>query len=152
MINISLYDNGSGGRVETKGVNLVITRSLYTEIYIALFGGQTEKVTTSTPDTKKIEMGWFGNKPGNERRWVNSQTEAILSGMVITPTNIAKLENAIASDLKQLKKYGESTYTVSVPKPNRIDINIQMVGDNKEYQFVWDNTMKEVIISSKVKV
>lgn len=150
MINQALYDNGSGGRKEIKGNTPVINSSLHTELYIALFGGQVEKPTTGQTETKNIEKGWWGNKPYNPQRWVNSETEAQLKGMVINPNNISKLESALKNDLKKFEKYGTVSFTIGV-KTNRVDINIKIAGDSKEYLFVWDNTVKDVIISTRTK-
>jgi len=148
MINFSIVENGSGGRIETKNSNPVLHNSLITELYIALFGGQTEKVTNGYYETKKMEEGWFGNSPANSSRWINSETENALIGKTITPSMISKLESAIGADLKKFEKYGAIEYSVAIKSRNRIEISIKIEGNNKEYKFVWDGTVNEVILAA----
>lgn len=148
MINFSIVENGSGGMIETKNNNPVLHNSLITELYIAMFGGQTEKVTNGYTETKKMEEGWFGNSQANSSRWVNSETEAALIGKTITPSMLSKLESAIGADLKKFEKYGTVEYSVEVKSRNKVEILIKIEGNNKEYKFVWDGTVNEVILAA----
>lgn len=148
MINFSIVENGSGGRIETKNSNPVLHNSLITELYIALFGGQTEKVTNGYTETRSMEEGWFGNSTANSSRWINSETENALMGKTITPSMISRLESAIGADLKKFEKYGTFEYSVAIRSKNRIDIVIKNTDYNKEYKFVWDGSLKEVILAA----
>ena len=148
MINFSIVENGSGGRIETKNSNPVLHNSLITELYIALFGGQTEKVTNGYTETRTMEEGWFGNSQASSSRWINSETESALMGKTITPSMISRLESAIGADLKKFEKYGTFEYSVAIRSKNRIDIIIKNTDYNKEYKFVWDGSLKEVILAA----
>ena len=148
MINFSIVENGSGGRIETKNSNPVLHNSLITELYIALFGGQTEKVTNGYTETRSMEEGWFGNSQASSSRWINSETENALMGKTITPSMISRLESAIGADLKKFEKYGTFEYSVAIRSKNRIDIIIKNTDYNKEYKFVWDGSLKEVILAA----
>lgn len=148
MINFSIVENGSGGRIETKNSNPVLHNSLITELYIALFGGQTEKVTNGYTETRTMEEGWFGNSQANSSRWINSETENALMGKTITPSMISRLESAIGADLKKFEEYGTFEYSVAIRSKNRIDIIIKNTDYNKEYKFVWDGSLKEVILAA----
>lgn len=148
MQNISLYENGNGGAVEFKRNNIQLTNSLYTAIYIKLFGGNIGSSTELNRIAGEYTKGWWGNKVSDgKENWINSETERTLRGIDTTPRSLQKIKNSAEKDLESLSKFGDITVEVSMPQLNRVSINIQVkeiIGESS-ITFTWDSMRKEVI-------
>ena len=80
-----------------------------TDFILTLFGGQ------SAPE-------WWGNLVGDVS--YKSETQKVLDNMPITSSNLVLLEKAVIKDLKSAKIVKYETLTISIPKPNRVSIEI----------------------------
>lgn len=152
MKNELIYEAGGGGDMFIQGNNIVTTDSIYCSIYLCLFGGNREASTKRDNDVKEIREDWWGNSVGESSKWINSETERVLTGITLTNSNLTLIKQAVEKDLKKLSGYGEFTVEVSFLGQNklRIDITAEQIDGESDVSFVWDATKNEVILNKRV--
>lgn len=144
MINYTIYDNGNGGKIYFNK-DIFTSNSIYTIVYLKLFGGNIEQNTELKKEVD-IDYSWWGNfKTQNKSTWINSNTERQLNGMTINQKNLVLLEDAIKEDLISLGKIDVEISVVSINRLS-IKITIDQKNETKELELLWDDTKKEVII------
>lgn len=153
MINQMLYENGNGGSKSITGNDIAVTGSLYTMIYIALFGGNVEADTKATEQEDNFDNSWWGNfKNESPDTWINSKTERVLIGADTTFRTGIEIKKAVKADLKRFQKYGDIEVDITFPRLNWIDIDIA-IGEPENQtniSITWDATKKEAIINQKI--
>jgi phage gp46-like protein len=139
-----IIENGNGGSIVLNGGKIETTASVWTDVYIALFGGNVGEQTTTK--VKKENNDWWGNdRLAGSYSWTNSQTETMLRGMTLTIPNKAKLKTTIETDLKKLKDLGNFNVDVNYTGLNRVEIIIKT--QNEAKTFVYDKFTNSIILA-----
>lgn len=135
MIDLMIYETGSGGDLESKSGYIQTIDSLTNQVYLALFGGN-------------IEGDWWGNSLLNEENKMFSSFENELRNVSLNSSGIAILENAAKKDLEYLKKYADIKISGSVPGLSKFKLEVELTQPNdisEKIVFVWDGTKNELI-------
>lgn len=136
MTDVLIYqtvDNGdiivNNGLIETNG-------GLQSAVYLSLFGGNEN-------DNGLVEsLQYWGNVLETEKaRKYSNETQYLLRSIPSIPVNLRRLEEAISRDLQwilDVNAASEITVNASIPDVNKVKIiiNIQMVGEESEFEFV----------------
>lgn len=151
-MDLSIYETGDGGDVIFQGGDLVRTDSLFNQIYLALFGGNTKQTTREAEPQNEDNIqrfDWWGNKvlfsdkPENQ---FNSLTERELMQTALSSSGRSKIEATIKQDLQFMSKLADIDVSVSIVSTSRIEINILFKEPNEVEQnltFLWDGTKLE---------
>jgi len=148
MIDRVIYESGNGGSRAIQNNTIATTESLYTMVYLKLFGGQVEVNPNPNPKTGQLNKGWWGNDINDDpTNWITSDTERVLRGATTTSTQLNEIRKAVERDLKSIEKYGEIDVFVTSQSKNRISIEITITQSETEsdIQITWDATNNEVI-------
>jgi len=151
--DILLYENGSGGEMKVMNNDLVLSETLYNQIYLALFGGNVEASTKGNELTNEERFDYWANQLFHRQRkgrQFNSITEKTLFNIVLNSSGRNEILRAIQKDLSFLNSIVDNEITVSIISKNRVEISIIMRKlsnlEDKTLQIIWDNSINEVII------
>lgn len=150
MINDTLIEDGNGGALFIKNNDIQQTDSLYTLVYLALFGGNVEENTVKDIVTGELNFDWWGNdKNEPAENWVNSETEKLLRNIALTSRTRFDIIQAVKNDTKKLEKFGKIEIEVTYPEINRVEIIVTIrepnVKESNRLILIWDNTKREII-------
>lgn len=136
------------GGPDLDGHKLNTDKTLYTPIYLSLYGGNTEADTTEERQPAGVDnLDWWGNlyqDATGEARF-NSRFERTVMGTPFTSAAFKDFEKAIADDLEWLitakivKKLSSSFTLIS---QTRLEIIIYLAHPDdieEKYQFLWEN-------------
>ena len=152
MPDLALQETGNGGDIQLKGNDLVITDSIFNQIYMGLFGGNPEASTTGEELTTEQRRDWWGNNlllqdlPDIQQ---NSTLERTLNEVALNSSGRLQIEEAAKKDLEFLKEIAEITVETKIFDVDKIEIIIfAKETENIEPQifiFIWDATKQELI-------
>lgn len=150
--DLHIFESGSGGELAKIQGDLVLVESLFQVVYISLFGGNVEASTLGNElDSQERKDYWanaliFPNKPS---RQFNSETEKTLTQVPLNSEGRLKIESAIKLDLDFLKNIANLQIEVNISSLDKVDILITLDSitnqTNQQFQFIWDNSKKQVI-------
>jgi len=153
MTDLALHETGNGGDIQLQGNDLVITGSIFNQIYMGIFGGNPVASTTGTELDTEQRLDWFGNgllfqdEPEIQQ---NSTLERTLNEVALNSSGRLQIEEAVKADLAFLRDVAEISVETSVTDIDRIQITIlAQEPDNIQEQafiFIWDATKEEIII------
>ena len=152
--DLTLYESGNGGDLILSDNDIDQTSSLWNNIYIALFGGNSvfeDSDEASAGENQRFDYWqndiFFKN---SEDQKILSETETFLSKMVITTKALSDLVSVVKSDLRYLGRLGSVSVQVTAESYSRIAIFVYIKENNssqsKEFKFIWDSTKSEVIL------
>jgi phage gp46-like protein len=151
MIDLKVIEEGNGGDLELVGKDLATITGLQNMIYLAMFGGNVEASTPSERIPSEQDFSWWGNAlfmDGEQEVQFNSLTERTLKTTALTSAGRIKIEEAIKKDLECLNSFAITTVSVTLPTPDRVNINIRIQEppnqQQKEFVFIWDGTKAEL--------
>lgn len=135
MTDCRLYQaDGDGGEVTWINGQPLTANGIETAAYLSCFGGN--QADSGLTDGEKLQ--WWANReePVAERRQ-RSQTQALLAGLPATPSNLARVEDAVSSDLAWMVKELTATIEVEATMPglNRVRIRGAIVIADTRYPF-----------------
>jgi len=123
--------------------------SLYTPIYISLFGGNLEADTGERRQPPGVEnRDWWGNlmqDAAGESRY-NSAFERAVISTPFTSAAFKEFERAIAADLDwlilaKIVKKMDSDFLLVSPRQLEITINVERPdGIEEKHQYLWERT------------
>ena len=152
MPDLALQETGSGGDIQLKGADLVVTDSIFNQIYMALFGGNPQASTTGEELITEQRGDWWGNdllfqdQPEIQQ---NSTFEQKLNNVALNSSGRLEIEEAAKKDLDFLKEIAEITIETRIIGIDKIEIIIfAKEPENIEEQtfiFIWDATKQELI-------
>lgn len=141
-MDVAIYESGSGGEFRLLGNDLDGTSGLYNQVYLALFGGNTEASTAR--DMSAPRSDWWGNALLlQDAAQFNSETERTLRNTALTSSGRAAIERAVRKDLQYLDIPNE--VAVSVTSHNKVVIEVRLLQEGEKYKFVWDSARDELI-------
>jgi hypothetical protein len=152
MIDLLLFESGDGGDVNLLGNDIEMTNSIFNMVYMALFGGNPEAVTTGNEVEGEERNDFWGNAlllPNDQEKQLNSFTENVLNTVALDSAGRVKIEDAAKDDLQFMSILAEITIDVSIVMNNRVEIEILLIEPGnlteKKFQFIWDGTRQELI-------
>ena len=155
--DIHIFENGNGGELALLNGDLTLVESLYQTLYIALFGGNVEASTLGNEINSEERFDYWGNslifkrKPNKQ---FNSKTEKSLFETAINTSGRLKIEEAVKEDLSFLKKIADLKVNIVILSSNKIAISLLLKSisnqSSKQFQFIWDNAKKEIIIDKTI--
>lgn len=151
--DISIYESGDGGELLILNNDLALQESLYSQVYLALFGGNVEQDTKRNfLPTEQRNDYWANALLWSEEtsKQFNSQTERTLETLVLNSAGRLSLIRVIESDLSYLSELLTYSVDVEFPKLNNIRIIVKFTPktaqEDKVLQMVYDNAKNELII------
>jgi hypothetical protein len=155
--DLLLYKTGNGGEVLILNNDLNLVETLYQQCFLLLFGGNVEANTTGSELNSQIREDWWGNKlffNTLKDKQFNSDTERVLTNVVLNTSGRIDIERAVKKDLESLKKIANISINVVILSESKIEINITLIQlsnlQDKTFQFIWDNASKEVVINKTI--
>jgi len=152
MLDISIYETGSGGDAILKGNDVELTSSLFNMVYLAFFGGNPSFLTSENQIESELRGDWWGNnvffQDAPELQF-NSLTEHTLNTTALDSNGRITIERNAKKDLEFLADFAEYDVNVSIPDVDKVNIFVTLTEpgntQEKEFQFIWDATRNEVI-------
>ena len=143
-----LIPTNDGGNYDISNNDIALDDSLYSEIFISLFGGNIEASTQREIDTNENSADWWGNvysinAPVNQ---FNSDFERALINLPMASGNLRKFEQFAQSDLQWMidKKIAKSIVaTATIIAIGQLKIAFEIDGDNR-FAIIWDATKKVI--------
>ena len=155
--DIHLYEDGTGSNILVSNNDILLSETLYQTIYIALFGGNKEAVTTGEELENQERKDYWANSliyGDNPDKQFNSVTERTLSEVTLNSSGRLTIIRAVESDLDFLKKTAKFNVKVVILSVNSVKIQIFLESstkqDNNIFDFVWNNAKNEVIIDRTI--
>lgn len=147
ILNKAIYEDGNGGQLSFRNNDIMTTKSLSVLAYLAMFGGSREGNTKPLSDAIELHYDWWGNNKNRQSStWINSNTERVLSGIVLNSRSLEKIRQAIEKDTEKLTQFGTLNITVNIVTLNRVKIIIE-VQQGDSLSLIWDNSRNEIIES-----
>ena len=156
MSDVSVFDNGNGGDWQNSTNDIVLVNSLWSQPYLAMFGGNIEQSTPVSEDDLegRIErFDWWGNSigfPDDPVQQFNSVTERTLNTVSMSNEGIQEVQKAVLEDLTYLSPIAEVEAVVTLDDAQRIRIAIRLIEpgnlDERNFVFLWDGTRVEQIV------
>jgi hypothetical protein len=157
MADLSMYETGNGGSWENAVNDLFLANSLWSQPYLALFGGNYEQ---STPPVDQVlerpteRADWWGNSiafPDDPIQQFNSETERTLDNIVLNQEGLQEVVKAVLHDLAYLTDIAETETNVTLVGVEKIKIAIRLIQpdtlESINFVFLWDGTRLEQIIT-----
>lgn len=141
MTDVLLRHTENGGDVQFVAGQAVMDDGLFNAVYLSLFGGNDDDSGLEADDRKQ----WWGNfdEPELTRR-NRSETQFLLNSLPLVPANLRRVEDAAARDLEWMtESIADSVVvTASIPALNTINLNVDIVIDDKEYNFAFTESAR----------
>ena len=148
MKDLAIYETGDGGDVNLINNDLELRNTLFNQVYLALFGGNTKQVTAQELNNLDERFDWWGNSLFDKENQFNSRFENALRNVVINGSGLQHLENIAKEDLAFIKPYANYKVEVSMVDFNKIQIEIWLQEPDKRQMkivFLWDGAKKELL-------
>lgn len=144
--DLKIIETGNGGDCVNLGNDIQVIDTIYTMVYLSLFGGNVEESTVAGFVKTQSFDYWanklmFGDEPTQQ---FNSETECTLNKTALNTAAIDKITNAVLTDLNYLKKLFKVSVKVSLPYVNQVKIEIFFDGiENSNEHVIVINLRKE---------
>lgn len=151
-MDLELVENGNGGDFVKTTKDLSVINGFENFPYLALFGGNTEASTPANRLPSEQDFSWWGNglMPNDSSIQINSLTERRLLEVALNSAGRLKIEEAIKKDLDFMKPFANVTVATFIIATDRLLISLSIIRpdnlEQKTFQYIWDSTMKELII------
>lgn len=89
MVGVVLDDNGDGGRLVIKNDDVVVEKRIYTQVYLALFGGN---------------VSWWGNYFYDAPKFASTFEDAFNKGVMNMEESLPDLKASMDTDLDRIVK------------------------------------------------
>lgn len=155
--DLLIYENGTGGELRILSNDLALSETLFSQVYLAFFGGNLEAVTKGNELKKQQRFDYWANSllfQGKPKKQFNSNLERALSNTVYNSAGRIEIENAAKKDLEVLSGVVNTGISVAVQSENRLKITILLTGlqngEESQLQFIWNNAKQEIIIQENI--
>ena len=128
--DVLLISTEDGGDIIEENGIIQGTAGFETAAFLSLFGGNEEDDATEATKRKQ----YWGNltDPDNPERWLQSRTQALITGIPATPGNLIKITEAAQLDLAWFKSEEIADtidITATIPSRNRLQLEIIILKD-----------------------
>jgi phage gp46-like protein len=146
-MDIGLYETLNGGDIVIQDGDIYTTAALWTQIYLALFGGAVEQTSTEIVAEGEQRADWWGNAflTSDEEEQLNSTTEKTLNTTALNSSGRLAIQRAVEQDLRYLSKLGRVVVEVTLPGIDRVAIQIGITETGKEeqrFKLIWSATKR----------
>jgi hypothetical protein len=155
--DLQIHENGNGGELLIYKKDLATSESLFTLIYISLFGGNYDSSTSGNEPENLERFDFWGNDlvfKNQKDKQFNSVTEKALNETVLNSSGRLKIESAVKRDLNSLKNIIDLSVSVSILSSTEVSVKIKASrkGSKSEsvFQFTWNNAIKQVINQEQI--
>lgn len=155
--DLHIYESGSGGELALLNNDLVLSETLYQNIYISLFGGNIEASTQGNELENQERLDWWGNSlffKDIPSKQFNSETERVLNNVTLNSSGRLSIKSAVENDLSFLSEIVNFSVNIYVTSINRVIIEIIQSSISNQsqqlFQFIWDNAKKEIILNRDI--
>lgn len=126
--DLLIYESLDGGDLRLLNNDLVIITCATNQVYLALFGGNKEQLTSQQISSvfEHQNLDWWGNSLLSVENQFNSRTEKIINEIAITKNGINKLHTAVEEDLAFLQKYYNIATNIRLISYNHIQIFVTL--------------------------
>lgn len=150
--DLHIFESGSGGEISIKNDDLVMSESLFTLIYISLFGGNYEAETTGNEVSGQERFDYWANDlifKNFKGKQYNSLTERTLNEVALNSSGRLKIESAVNQDLSSIKEIANLTIFVSIVSESEVLIKVSLESlqnqSERAFEFLWNNAAKQLI-------
>ena len=155
--DILLYESGDGGEMSVMSDDLVLSETLYQQVYLALFGGNIEANTSNNTLITEERKDWWGNEliyKETPSKQFNSNTERTINNIALNSSGRLEVIRAVESDLQYLTTLLNYSVDVELININRMRIIVNFTPkDNLQDRvlvLVYDNARNELIIEQTI--
>ena len=155
--DLLLFESGSGGDILISNNDMTLVETLFQQVYIRLFGGNTEANTTGSEIEGRQRDDWWGNSllfSDTPEKQFNSNTERVLDNVALNTSGRIDIKRAVESDLNSLSNISDITVNVVILAHDKVQISVMLQKpdgeEDKILQFIWDNARQEVIIDRTI--
>jgi len=155
--DLLLYETGDGGDMSVINADLLLTQTLYQQVYLALFGGNLEANTKTDTLPTEQRLDWWGNlliMADTPSTQFNSDTERTINDVALNSAGRQSILAAVQSDLSYLTELLDYSVGVELISVNRLRISINFTPkgtqQNKVLVLVYDNAKNELIIEQTI--
>lgn len=144
--DVMIFVSGNGGDLQIKNNDLDTVVGLTNQVFIALFGGNIETITTNNINPQEQKQDYWANSL--LKLDYNSNFEKKLRTVALTSGGIVELENAAKDDLKPLEKFAKIDVKGSLIAPGKFQLEVRLTMPNnksEKVKFIWDNQRNELI-------
>jgi ethanolamine utilization cobalamin adenosyltransferase len=160
-MDISIFETGSGGDVVLNQNGVETTEGLFNLVYLAIFGGNVQP-ENAVEDQSGLQFrkDWWGNQlVFNDRPQIQytSNTERILTEVVLNSSGRATIASAIRDDLKAIEDIVQvDAVDVRITGTDKCEFRIRILEpDNlqpREFVFIWEAGRLEVITEATIPI
>jgi hypothetical protein len=151
--DISIFETGSGGDFAIVDNDLLLSESLYQQVFLALFGGNIEASTKDVYLPTEERSDYWGNSliwKNEKTKQFNSETERAIQNNALNSSGRLVIITAMDMDLSYLKSMINYTVEVQINGRDnlRLIVNFSEKSNQQDrvLQLVYNNAKKEVII------
>jgi hypothetical protein len=151
--DISIFETGQGGDFSIVENDLLMSESLYQQIFLALFGGNIEASTKTTYLESEERFDYWANAllwKDEKTKQFNSETERTIQNNTLNSSGRLKIIQAINVDLDYLKPIIDYTIEVEISGRDNLKITVGFSEKSNQQdrvlQMVYSNAKNEVII------
>lgn len=135
---IKLISDNTNGELEEKSGKIVCDPTLWTSVFVSLFGGNREASTQTKRNPKGIEnLDYFGNLYQRNGLLFNSEFEKITASEPFTSGNIKRFEAAVINDTAWLVTSGRCDKiecSITILTVNSLKITLQIIINKIKYE------------------
>lgn len=127
VFDLAIIETLNGGDLQLQGNDLAVVNSNENQIYLAMFGGNTQQNTEQVVTIADSQDYWANALlyPSQQALQFNSNTERVLNTTALTSTGRLKIENAIKADLQFMSNAGiVITVVVSIVSTNKVSVEL----------------------------
>jgi len=152
-----IFESGDGGEFAIQDGDLAMSETLFTQFYLAWFGGNVEGNTKSNVLINEERVDYWGNTlfwKETPSVQFNSNLERVLSGVVLNSAGRLEILQAAKDDIAYLSDVLTATVDVQLLGVDQVRISVKTIPkDNQQekvLQLVYDNAKQELIIEKTI--
>lgn len=130
MTDLRIVETFNGGDLVVSNNDLELTNQITNQVYLSLFGGNTEQSTPQINQDISFErLDFWGNDlfhPDEPDFQLNSSFERALAQTALNTEGIQQLEQIALQDLSLLSEFGSVTASISVTGNDRIKVCVSI--------------------------
>lgn len=135
---IKLISDNTNGELEEKSGKIVCDPTLWTSVFVSLFGGNKEALTQTKRNPKGVEnLDYFGNLYQRNGLLFNSEFEKITAAEPFASGNIKRFEAAVINDTAWLISSGRCDKiecSITILTVNSLKITLQIMINKIKYE------------------
>ena len=150
-MDIGLYEGYNGGDISIQNGDIYTTQAIWTQIYLALFGGNVEQSTSDNIQEGSQRFDFWGNTflQNDPDEQLNSITERTLDEVTLNSAGRLTIQRAVEDDLRFLSKLATISVTVNLIGINKVEILISFQEPDQleetRFRIIWRATQIEDI-------